>query len=77
MNQGTGIGAVAGRPSYLYQKNITGGRPQMIQLAVSSVNQEDIRLIFSNNVSQQVRNSINDIINEHELDSEKTLSLNF
>ncbi|HHT0593213.1 TPA: hypothetical protein ACTXXA_002679 [Legionella anisa] len=77
MNQGTGIGAAAGRPSYLYQKYITGGRPQMIQLAVSSVNQEDVRLIFSNNVPQQVRNSINDIINEQKLDSKNTLSLNF
>ncbi|MCE0722918.1 MULTISPECIES: hypothetical protein [Legionella] len=75
MNQGAGVGIVEGRPSYLYQKNITGSRSQMIQLAVSRENKDDIHLIFSNNVPRQVRDSIYKIINETTLDSENTINI--
>ncbi|KTD72626.1 hypothetical protein [Legionella tucsonensis] len=75
INQGTGVGVVEGRPSYLYQKNITGSRSQMIQLAVSRGNKDDIHLIFSKNVPKQVRDSLYKIINENTLDSENAVNI--
>lgn len=73
IGQGVGVGIVEERPSYLYQKNITGNNPQMIQLAVSRVNKDDIRLIFSNNVPERIRDSIYNITNENVLDNENTI----
>ncbi|KTD42316.1 hypothetical protein [Legionella parisiensis] len=73
IGQGEGVGAVTGRPSHLYQKNVTGSTPQMVQLAVSRADRDDIRLIFSNNVPQLVRDSIYNIFNENVLDNENTI----
>lgn len=73
IQEGIGSGAVKGRPSYLYQKNISGSTPQMVQLAVSSENKDSICPIFSINVPQQVRDSIYNIINDREIEQENIM----
>ncbi|KTD02286.1 hypothetical protein OQJ19_03210 [Fluoribacter gormanii] len=70
IHQGMGFGLVEGRPSYLYQKDIVGSTPQMIQLAVSRENKEDIQPIFSENVPKLVRDSVDNIINNNTTESE-------
>ncbi|PWY55011.1 hypothetical protein DGG96_13945 [Legionella qingyii] len=68
-HEGVGFGEVEGCPSYLYQKNILGSTPQMIQLAVSGENKEDIHPVYSDNVPKLVRDSVNNIINNNMIES--------
>ncbi len=76
IHEGMGFGQVEGRPSYLYQKNVLGRAPQTIQLAVSKENKDDIRPIFSNNVPEQVRDSVYRIIDERVMELEHAMRSN-
>ena len=73
IQEGIGFGAVKGRPAYLYQKNISGNTPQMIQLTTASENKDDVYPIFSINVPQKVRDSIYNILNDRVIEQEHVM----